>query len=93
MMVDIFVYIECTECIIQDVWLNVPGDAASDIYWNEMGCMVNGIDMNNGKIGRMVMEVTWLNNPHPSVLIWQIIHFVEPANNSTGVMDSTYVSE
>ena len=69
MMVDIFVYIECAECVIGVVWLDVLGDVVGAIYWNKVGCTVNGIDMNNGEIGRMVVEVTWPNDPHPSVLI------------------------
>ena len=69
MMVNIFVYIECMECIIGVAWLDVLGDVASAVYWNEVGCTVNGINMNNSKIGKMVVEVTWLNDPHPSVLI------------------------
>lgn len=93
MVVDIFVYIECTECVIGVVWLDVPGDVAGAIYWNEVGCTVNGVNMNNGKVGRMVVKVTWPNNPHPGVLVRRIIHFVEPVNNSAGVMSPTNVGK
>ena len=76
MMVNIFVYIECMECIIGVAWLDVLEDVAGAVYWNEVGCTVNGIDMNNSRIGKVVVEVTWPNDPHPGVLIRQIIHLL-----------------
>ena len=54
MMIYIFVDIECSKHIIGMVRLDITGDGIGTVYGDQVGTVMDGIDMNNHEVRCMV---------------------------------------